>query len=124
MYGLRCNNGKKIDMNHYVLKQIQGEITREELQERIHHLLVKAQKSKSNTELLKAKLSEIVNTVLKEDITRAELSSLFELTTDYNLKMTYVVEDAFGRKMWRKFSRVMSEIDDLFEEYDRWQSEE
>lgn len=96
----------------------------EELQERIHHLLVKAQKSKSNTELLKTKLSEIVNTVLKEDITRDELSSLFELTTDYNLKMTYVVEDAFGRKMWRKFSRVMGEIDDLFEEYDRWQSQE
>ena len=96
----------------------------EELQERIHHLLVKAQKSKSNTELLKTKLSLIVNTVLKEDITRDELSSLFELTTDYNLKMTYVVEDAFGRKLWRKFSRVMREIDDLFEEYDRWQSQE
>ena len=90
----------------------------------VQSLLVKAQKSKSNTELLKTKLSEIVNTVLKEDITRDELSSLFELTTDYNLKMTYVVEDAFGRKMWRKFSRVMSEIDDLFEEYDRWQSQE
>ncbi len=37
MYGLRCNNGKEIDMTHYVLKQIQGEITREELQERIEY---------------------------------------------------------------------------------------
>ena len=96
----------------------------EELQKRIHLLLVKAQKSKSNTELLKTKLNEIVNTVLKEDISRDELSSLFELTTDYNLKMTYVVEDAFGRKLYRKFSRVMREIDDLFEEYDEWQSQE
>ncbi len=96
----------------------------EELQERIHQLLVKAQKSKSNTELLRTKLNEIVNTVLKEDISLDELSSLFELTTDYNLKMTYVVEDAFGRKLWRKFSRVMREIDDLFEEYDRWQKQE
>jgi len=74
--------------------------------------------------LLKTKLNEIVNTVLEEDISRDELSSLFELTTDYKLKMTYVVEDAFGRKLWRKFSRVMREIDDLFEEYDRWQSQE
>jgi MFS family permease len=96
----------------------------EELQKRIHLLLVKAQKSKSNTELLKSKLNEIVNTVLKEDISRDELSSLFELTTDYNLKMTYVVEDAFDRKLWRKFSRVMREIDDLFEEYDVWQKQE
>ena len=37
MYGLRCNNGKEIDMTHYVLQQIQGEITREELQERINY---------------------------------------------------------------------------------------
>ena len=37
LYGLRCNNGKEIDMTHYVLKQIQGEITREELQERINY---------------------------------------------------------------------------------------
>jgi hypothetical protein len=37
MYGLRCNNGKEIDMTHYVLKQIQGEITHEELQERIKY---------------------------------------------------------------------------------------
>ncbi len=96
----------------------------EELQERIHQLLVKAQKSKSNTELLKTKLNKIVNTVLKEDVSRDELSSLFELTTDYNLKMTYVVEDTFGRKLYRQFSRVMREIDDLFEEYDEWQSQE
>ena len=96
----------------------------EELQKRIHLLLVKAQKSKSNTELLKTKLNQIVNTVLKEDVSREELSSLFELTTDYNLKMTYVVADTFGRKIYRKFSRVMREIDDLFEEYDEWQSQE
>ncbi len=96
----------------------------DELQRRIHLLLVKAQKSKSNTELLKIKLNQIVNTVLKEDISREELSSLFELTTDYNLKMTYIVADAFGGKTYRKFSRVMREIDELFEEYDVWQKQE
>ena len=37
MYGLRCNNGKEIDMTTYVLKQMQGEITREELKEIINH---------------------------------------------------------------------------------------
>ena len=37
MYGLRCNNGKEIDMTTYVLKQMQGEITREELKERINY---------------------------------------------------------------------------------------
>jgi hypothetical protein len=37
MYGLRCANGKEIDMTHFVLQQMQGEITREELQERIEY---------------------------------------------------------------------------------------
>jgi len=37
MYGLRCNNGKEIDMTRYVLKQMQGDITREELLERIEY---------------------------------------------------------------------------------------
>tara|TARA_B110000037_G_scaffold51348_1_gene63075 strand:- start:69 stop:200 length:132 start_codon:yes stop_codon:yes gene_type:complete len=37
MYGLRCNNGKEIDMTHFVLQQMQGEITREELLERIEY---------------------------------------------------------------------------------------
>ena len=37
MYGLRCDNGKEIDMTHFVLQQMQGEITREELLERIEY---------------------------------------------------------------------------------------
>jgi hypothetical protein len=37
MYGLQCDNGKQIDMTTYVLKQMRGEITREELKERIEY---------------------------------------------------------------------------------------
>ena len=32
---LTCPNGKQIDMSSYILKQMSGEITREEVQERI-----------------------------------------------------------------------------------------
>jgi len=32
---LTCENGKKIDMSTYILMQMNGEITREEVQERI-----------------------------------------------------------------------------------------
>ena len=32
---LTCENGKKIDMSAYILMQMNGEITREEVQERI-----------------------------------------------------------------------------------------
>jgi len=32
---LTCQNGKQIDMSNDVLKQMSGEITREEVQERI-----------------------------------------------------------------------------------------
>lgn len=32
---LTCDNGKKIDMSSYVLRQWQGEITREDVEERI-----------------------------------------------------------------------------------------
>ena len=33
---LTCENGKKIDMSSEVLRQMKGEITREEVQERIN----------------------------------------------------------------------------------------
>ena len=34
---LTCDNGKKIDMTSEVLRQWKGEITREEVQERINY---------------------------------------------------------------------------------------
>ena len=34
---LTCENGKKIDMSSEVLRQMKGEITREEVQERINY---------------------------------------------------------------------------------------
>jgi hypothetical protein len=36
-YILTCPNGKKIDMSSEVLRQMKGEITREEVQERINY---------------------------------------------------------------------------------------
>jgi hypothetical protein len=32
---LKCPNGKKIDMSSYILKQMSGEITKKDVQERI-----------------------------------------------------------------------------------------
>ena len=34
---LTCPNGKKIDLSGYILAQMQGEINREEVQERIDY---------------------------------------------------------------------------------------
>jgi hypothetical protein len=34
---LTCQNGKQIDMSGYLLMQLSGEITREQLQERINY---------------------------------------------------------------------------------------
>lgn len=34
---LTCQNGKRIDMSSYILKQMQNELTREEVQERIDY---------------------------------------------------------------------------------------
>ena len=34
---LTCPNGKQIDMSSYILKQMQNELTREEVQERIDY---------------------------------------------------------------------------------------
>jgi hypothetical protein len=36
-YILTCPNGKKINMSSEVLRQMKGEITREEVQERINY---------------------------------------------------------------------------------------
>jgi len=32
---LTCNNGKQIDMSSYILKQMSGEITRKDVEQRI-----------------------------------------------------------------------------------------
>jgi hypothetical protein len=34
---LTCQNGKQIDMSGYILMQLDGEITREQVQERINY---------------------------------------------------------------------------------------
>ena len=34
-YTLTCPNGKQINMNEYILKQMSGEITRQDVQDRI-----------------------------------------------------------------------------------------
>lgn len=34
---LTCHNGKQIDMSGYLLMQLDGEITREQVQERINY---------------------------------------------------------------------------------------
>ena len=34
---LTCQNGKQIDMSGYLLMQLDGEITREQIQERINY---------------------------------------------------------------------------------------
>ena len=36
-YILTCPNGKQIDMSGYLLMQLDGEITREQVQERINY---------------------------------------------------------------------------------------
>lgn len=36
-YILTCQNGKQIDMSGYILMQLDGEITREQVQERINY---------------------------------------------------------------------------------------
>ena len=35
IYTLKCNNGKEIDMTHYIGKQMDGEITRQDVLDRI-----------------------------------------------------------------------------------------
>jgi hypothetical protein len=34
-YILTCQNGKQIDMSHYILLQLEGEITRSDVEQRI-----------------------------------------------------------------------------------------
>ena len=34
-YILTCQNGKQIDMSHYILLQLEGDITRSDVQQRI-----------------------------------------------------------------------------------------
>ena len=36
-YILTCQNGKQIDMSHYILLQLEGDITRSDVQQRIKY---------------------------------------------------------------------------------------
>jgi hypothetical protein len=36
-YILTCQNGKQIDMSHYILLQLEGDITRSDVQQRIEY---------------------------------------------------------------------------------------
>ena len=36
-YILTCPNGKQIDMSHYILLQMSGDVTHEQVQERINY---------------------------------------------------------------------------------------
>ncbi|UYP44472.1 hypothetical protein NEF87_000757 [Candidatus Lokiarchaeum ossiferum] len=94
------------------------------LQLRISQLLVNSQKSRSNTELLKQKLDEIVIAVMKEGISRNDLMNLMEITDEYGLKLQDIINETFDKRVARKINRAINQIDDIFKEYDLWQSNE
>jgi len=95
-----------------------------ELQNRLHQLLINAQKSKSNTDLLKSKLDDIVTTVTQEDISREEFEGILKLTKEYGLKFQDILADTFDKKIVRKINRAIQDINNLFSSYDNWQKNE
>ncbi len=95
-----------------------------EMQERIHRLLINAQKSKSNTEILKRKLKEIITTLTDRDVPEMELNTILDISNQYGVKLKEIVADSFNRRIYRKISRSLNEINEIFEEYDKWQARE
>ncbi|WP_457559471.1 MFS transporter [Candidatus Harpocratesius sp.] len=96
----------------------------EELQQRIHNLIILAQKSKSNTEVLKDKLNSIIHSLLREDLTMKQLQSVIALTSEYGLKLQDIIEESFDKRILRRFQRAMNQINNLFRAYDEWQTRE
>ncbi len=96
----------------------------EDFQRRVSDLLVLAKKSKSNTEILKKKLDQIVEAVLKRDISRENFMRILELTSDYGLKLNEIVADTFGGSTARKVQKATNEIDRLFQACDEWMQNE
>lgn len=95
-----------------------------EMQHRYYRIIVNSQKSKSNTDILKSKLEQIVNTVVKEDVTRDEFETILNLTKEYGLKFQEILEDTFEKKVVRKINSAIEDIDNLFESYDKWEKNE
>ena len=96
----------------------------EAFQERIHNLLILAQKSRSNTQLLKEKLDNMVENVIGKNISKEELEKMIELTSDFGLKLEEIVMETFEGKTAKEVKRLMADIDNLFELYDEWQKNE
>lgn len=96
----------------------------ENLQSRIDNLIVLAQKSKSNTQILKTKLNSVIETLTIDDISRSQLKTMIGLTSEFGLKLQEIIEDSFDKRIIRRFNRAMDEINTLFKAYDDWQTRE
>jgi len=94
------------------------------MQHRYYKIIVNSQKSKSNTDILKSKLEQIVNTVVQEDVSRDEFETILNLTKEYGLKFQEILKDTFEKKVVRKINRAIEDIDNLFEAYDKWEKNE
>ncbi len=94
------------------------------LQERITKLLVEAQKSISNTIILKQKIGAIVDAVIKEGIEKADFMDLIKITDEYGVKLQDIIADTFEKRVSRKIIKIIDKIDNIFKAYDLWQSNE
>jgi hypothetical protein len=96
----------------------------EDFQRRNYELLVLGKKSRSNTELLKNKVEDVIRAVIRSGVKEEELRALIELNSEYGLKLRDVLQDTFDKKNVREIIRMIEEIDKLFNAYDEWQTNE
>ena len=75
-------------------------------------------------QLLRTALNDVVNTLIANNVEKNELDGLIELTSDYGLNLGDVLQDTFEGKIAREIKKIIAKIDDLFKEYDDWQTNE
>jgi MFS family permease len=97
----------------------------EDFQQRNYELLVLAKKSKSNTELLKKSLQDLINTVLaKGGVKQQDFQQLIELNAEYGLKIQDAVVESLDKRVAKDIIKMIDEIDKMFKLYDEWESNE
>jgi hypothetical protein len=81
-------------------------------------------KSLIATKKLKEEFEFIMGQLEKRGIRESDLKKLSELTIEYHIDLNKIIMDTFGqdRKMKNALINILTKIDDIFDEYDKWKN--
>ncbi|MBD3350359.1 MAG: MFS transporter [Candidatus Lokiarchaeota archaeon] len=93
----------------------------EEYQEYIKDLIVKAVKSRLDTTDLRERLKELMGELVEQGISQEKLLDIIDRASEIKMPYTDVIIDLIPKRRGRReIEKLLSAIDAMFDEYDKW----